>query len=311
MSRFLLPGVLVLGGLLANVGAVRAQERGPRTPPSAPVESGVKIIRSMSTSEMESFLNEMHFDFRKTPSNNPNDKNVVFYDFKKNNYDYRVTYFGGQDLMVDVLFPEAKLETVNNWNRRARFTRAVQYEDNKGKFLALESNFDFLGGVTMDGLKHFFKTYDQEARDFENFLQNEGIRSPAVKDDSTYKGITNDKLERILNNLNINFRKNQGNDSTTYSYTLLGQQVRLINFNGKDIMADAAFKKLSAEQINRYNYNNKFVRVVAYKDNQGEYTALEMNLDCEGGMTDTILSGFILFFEENVSNFSKYVENPK
>ena len=73
-------------------------------------------------------------------------------------------------------------------------------------------------------------------------------------------------------------------------------------------MIDTHFKKISLEDSNRYNLSRKFVRVVNYKDKDVEYTALECNLDCEGGVTEGMIRHWILSFGEDARHFSDYTK---
>ena len=75
---------------------------------------------------------------------------------------------------------------------------------------------------------------------------------------------------------------------------------------GTDLMIDAQFKKLPLETLNDYNLKRKFIRAVAYDIRGTEFTSLETNLDCVGGISDSILRYFIRAFADEVREFTAF-----
>jgi hypothetical protein len=206
--------------------------------------------------------------------------------------------------MLDAVFPALPLERINDWNRKAKFSRATLGKDVKGSFSTLESNIDLIGGVTDGGLTQYFKSFDEELRVFAKFVAD------TASDDQMYVPVTGQKIEAILKSLNFTYEKNELKDGTGqfFDFEASNFKVRLVNFGGKDLMIDAHFKKIPLEDINRWNLEKKFIRAVSYNIKGAEYSALEMNLDCEAGATDGILRNFILGFHEDVKQFAKYVQ---
>ena len=88
----------------------------------------------------------------------------------------------------------------------------------------------------------------------------------------------------------------------------LGHAVQPLRLQAIERLIDAHFKKVSLEDINRWNVEKKFIRAVYYNVKGTEYSVLEMNLDCEVGTTDGILRNFIVGFHEDVKQFAKYVQ---
>ena len=62
------------------------------------------------------------------------------------------------------------------------------------------------------------------------------------------------------------------------------------------------------EEVNAYNLKKKFIRVVNYKSKETEYTALEINLDCEAGVTEQMVRHWIIAFAIDVGTFSDYAK---
>ena len=91
-----------------------------------------------------------------------------------------------------------------------------------------------------------------------------------------------------------------------FDFELNGHKLRLYNFGGKDLMMDVRFRKVSLEDTNRYNLNRKFIRVVNYKGKDTEYTSLEINLDCEVGLSEGMIRHWILSFGEDAQLFAEY-----
>jgi hypothetical protein len=281
---------LLLGWMLGGAAAAQDAKKD---------KADVKTFSQLTTAQTEDLLKKRGLEFKKVETKDPS---TIFYDFKRHDVNVRLTYFGGKDLMLDVAFPGIAFERINEWNRKAKFSRASLIEDVKGTFAALESNIDLIGGVTEGGLVQFFVSFDDDLRLFMQFV------SDSVSD-RVYAPVAGQKLEAILKGLNIVYEKSdtkkEGHDAFTFDAHDF--KVRLVNFGGKDLMIDAQFKKIPLEDVNRWNLEKKFIRAVAHKVNGKEYTALEMNLDCEAGTTDGILRNFIIGFHEDVRQFAKYV----
>ncbi len=270
---------------------------------SVPGRAQEKVLRELSKEQTEEILQKLKITYKKVPSKRDD---VVFYDFEREGHPVRLYWYGGKDLMLDVVFPRIPLEQLNAWNVRAKFSRACLHKEEKGEFAALESNLDLLGGVTEGTVRQFLTTFDEEVKQFAKFVNAGSLDEP------TYKLVTAEKLEAILKELKLEFKKTQvktpgaKGSAVAYDFESNGQKLRLVNFGGEDLMIDAHFKKLPLEDVNQYNVNRPFIRCVAYKVDGKEYTSLEANLDCVGGVSDSILRHFLRTFDEEVKEFSKY-----
>lgn len=262
----------------------------------------VKVFTQLTPDQTEDLLKKFGIDAKKIDTKNAG---TIFYDYKKGNYAIRLYHFAGKDLMLDAVFPKLPLEKINEWNVKAKFSRACIHKDNKGEYMSLESNIDLIGGVTEGALKQFFTSFDDEVALFVRFAGSSTV------DDQLFSPVTSDRIEAVLKSLNIAFEKNElkGNAGQFYDFEASKFKLRLVNFGGKDLMIDAHFKKIPLEDINRWNLEKKFIRAVQYSVKGTEYTALECNLDCEVGTTEGILRNFIVGFQEDVKEFAKYVQD--
>jgi Putative bacterial sensory transduction regulator len=283
--RPLLHGSLVLAVLLAAVSPGKAEDD--------------KIFKTMTPEQTEAFLAKMEIDFKKAESKAPG---TFMYDFKRKSFTMRLYHFDGKDLMVDAVFPAMTLDRVNDWNLKAKFSRATLQKDARGLFVTLESNLDLVGGVTEGALKQFILSFDDEVRLFAKYAGG------AASEEQFFSPVTDEKLGEILKSMSFEYTKKEGKSATLFEFEFENRKFRLTNFAGKDIMLDTAFKKISVEDCNAYNLQKKFIRVVEY-DARGEpHSSLEANLDCEIGTTDGILRYFILGFTEDAKAFGKYVQ---
>ena len=259
-----------------------------------------KVFKQLTAEETEALLQSLKIQFKKTPAKK---EGIFYYDFQRGGQNMRLYWYNGRDLMLDVVFPKLPLDQVNLWNVRAKFSRACLHKDEKGEFTALEANIDLQGGVTEGAVRQFFKVFDDEVKLFAK------LAGGSADDDAVYTKVTSDKLEGVLKGLNIAFKKLEAKGgATAYDFESNNHKLRLVNFGGSDLMIDAHFKKLKLEDVNQYNLNRKFIRCVAYNVKGNEYTSLESNLDCVGGVTDAIVRNFIRAFDIEVTEFSKYVQ---
>ena len=283
--RPFLHGSFVLTILLAAVAPGRAQDD--------------KIFKTMTPDQTEAFLTKMEIEFKKAESKAPG---TFMYDFKRKSITMRLYHFDGKDLMVDAVFPAMAIERVNDWNLKAKFSRATLQKDARGLFVTLESNIDLVGGVTEGALKQFLLSFDDEVRLFAKYAGG------TTNEEQMITPVSDEKLGEILKSMSFEFTKKEGKSATLFEFEFESRKFRLTSFGGKDIMLDTAFKKIPLEDVNGYNLQKKFIRVVAYDARGEQHTSLEANLDCEVGTTEGILRYFVLGFTEDAKTFGKYVQ---
>jgi hypothetical protein len=253
-------------------------------------------------------LKSEKLEFKKTE--NAASRGTWFYDFKRGTFNLRLTYFDGKDLMIDNFFARGvPLDKVNDWNKKAKFSRASLHRDKEGEYLMLEFNLDVVGGITRGNVKQFIARFEQECGNFDRFIGTAAANPnpiPAAVD-KIHGQVTAAVIEQILKNLKADYKKQGGAVGDTYDFKLDGISVRLTNFNGKDLMIDAVFPKSGLAALNKYNIDRKFVRAVYYNVKGNEYTALESNLDCVAGVTDEMIRYFVTNFAADARHFSEYL----
>jgi hypothetical protein len=128
--------------------------------------------------------------------------------------------------------------------------------------------------------------------------------------ETVYKNVSKEKIEAILRELKIEYRSSESKSEGTYYYYFKYENydVRLHNYNGKDLWIDCIFTdKLTPEQVNRWNIRAKLSRAVFIRDGTLETVSLESQIDCLGGVTDAIIKRFIGRFNTELDGFSKFI----
>ncbi|MCI0684837.1 MAG: YbjN domain-containing protein [Gemmataceae bacterium] len=159
-----LVGVLSLA--LAAAGA--AQDKGPQDKGNDKDKSPPKVQRSVTSAKLESILQDMKIKYAKTAGKN---EGVHYYDFERNNFKVRLHNYQGRDLWVDVHFTDkVSLDEINQWNVRAKFSRAVLIKNADKQSTSLEAQIDCEGGVTDGMIRQFILRFDGEIKAFVQFL---------------------------------------------------------------------------------------------------------------------------------------------
>jgi Putative bacterial sensory transduction regulator len=132
------------------------------------------IYRSLTPERIEQILDGMNIKYKKTLPKDGSGvtlKDEYDYDFDRNNYKIRFTLSKGKLLWLSAVFPKAPLETINNWNVQAKFSRAVLDRSGDREFAVVESQIDAAGGVTVEIIRHFIVRFDDEVARFDQFLK--------------------------------------------------------------------------------------------------------------------------------------------
>ena len=127
-----------------------------------------------------------------------------------------------------------------------------------------------------------------------------------------YRTVSNDAVEKILQSLELKYQKaeRKDKDSTTmyFDFTRGGQPFRLYNY-GNDLWIECTFeKKMMAADINRWNAEAKFSRLVLIEQKDKTILSLEAQLDCLGGVTDAAIKQYINRFDEEAKKFAKFAK---
>lgn len=138
------------------------------------------------------------------------------------------------------------------------------------------------------------------------------LASPGASQE-VYRQVSAEKLEALLGKMNISFRKvpSKTEGIVYYHFKRENFEVRLHNYNGKDLWIDSIFNdKMTPEMVNRWNIRAKLSRAVIIKDGAQETISLESQLDCLGGVTDAIITRFISHFDDELKGFSGFIAPP-
>jgi len=217
----------------------------------------------------------------------------------------RLWNFNGKDLMIDVFFPKVEWETINKWNGTAKFSRARLNKDPKSglESTVIESNLDLAGGVTDETVKHFIRSFDQEVSQWGK------TAVPAITEEEIFKKVTPEKLEKVLNELKIQFKKGQGKGNVFYyDFKRNNFDIRLTCFAGEDLMVDCIWPQAPVAKLNQWNLKRNYIRAVLYPGGGMPYVALESNLDCTGGTAESIIRYFITTFDVEVRDFDAHLK---
>jgi hypothetical protein len=270
------------------------------------------VHRKVSAEVLEDTLGSLKIAYRKAVS----EDGPVVYDYERSGYKIRLSNFGGTDLMLAAAFDPVAVDKINAWNIQAKFSRGVLYAGAK-PYAAIESNLDCVGGVTAGAIKQFIRRFDSEVTNFDKFLGERRSASDAgpaaPRKDKVYPDASRELIEKVLRGLKIEYRKTAANNGAgfTYDFERHNFPVRLIDFGGKDLMLSAEFPKASLQQINDFNLKRNFIRAVLYNEGNRTFTALERNLDAEGGVTEDILRNFISRYDGDLQEFQRYLGGQK
>lgn len=136
------------------------------------------------------------------------------------------------------------------------------------------------------------------------------VLAPSGAQEKAYRSVSNEKMESILKELNIVYKKTAGKAEGVffYNYERNKFKIRLHNYGGKDLWIDALFNdKSSLQEVNRWNTKAKFSRAVLIQDKDRETISLESQVDCLGGITDANLKLFINRFDTEIADFVKFL----
>jgi hypothetical protein len=265
---------------------------------------GTTIYRKIAPETLETILTALKIEFQKKP--NPADDTHLLYSFAKKNHRVVLHYYDGRDLMLMSVFDAIPLVAINEWNQAAKFSRAILSRDDKGEVSTVEANLDLAGGVTDDTIKHFIRRFDDDLNKYETH-----VARLLTRDEETFKTADSERLERILRELKIEFKKISAKTPghVFFEFRRNEQKVRLHSFHGTDLMLAATFQPAALEKVNKYNAERKFVRAVLYQPADADaYTTLESCLDCQGGVTDGIIRYFIGTFADEMREFEGYLK---
>jgi hypothetical protein len=138
-----------------------------------------------------------------------------------------------------------------------------------------------------------------------------GALAAAQAQETVYRSVSSEKIEAILKDLDITYKKSAGKKDNifTYDFERKGTKVRLYNYGGEDLWIESDFNDmLTLEDVNRWNMRAKFSRAVMVKEGANATISLEAQIDCALGITDGMMRQFVLRFDGEVQAFAKFLK---
>jgi hypothetical protein len=135
--------------------------------PGRTQEKKEAVPRGASSEVLEKVLGDLKIQSKKTAGKSAN---TYFYNYDRNNFKIRLGNHGGEALWLAAAFPKASLQQINQWNVRAKFSRAVLNREGERETSLVEAQLDCRGGVTAGIIRQFLERFDNEVRDFDRFL---------------------------------------------------------------------------------------------------------------------------------------------
>jgi len=126
------------------------------------------------------------------------------------------------------------------------------------------------------------------------------------------RDVSNETVEKVLQGIGLKFTKAPPKDKDAallyFEFTRSDLPVRLKNY-GKDLWIETTVdKKLRLDDVNRWNADAKFSRLVLIENKDSTTLSLEAQLDCTGGVTEAAIRQFVNRFDEETKKFAKFVK---
>ena len=129
-----------------------------------------KIYREFEADHLGNLLKDLDIKFKMTQ---PAKQEKTFeFEFERNNYNIRMKLTQGKVIGLAAFFPKVSLEKINEWNRKAKFSRASLSTVDGREYAVVDGQLNTGGGVTDGMVKHFLRRFDEEVARFDNFLRN-------------------------------------------------------------------------------------------------------------------------------------------
>jgi hypothetical protein len=155
MMKITITSSLALGSMLFFVSSATRADK-------------AKVFRVLPNPQLEKIMRDAEISFKQVPAK---EEGVTFYDYERGTFKMRLHNYGGKDLWLEAIFPAAPLETVNRWNQRTKFSRAVLVKEDEGDSVSLEVQLDCTGGVTEGMVRRLFSRFDEDVQAFSEFLK--------------------------------------------------------------------------------------------------------------------------------------------
>ena len=127
-----------------------------------------------------------------------------------------------------------------------------------------------------------------------------------------YRTVSNETVEKILQGLEIKYQKEErkGKEASImlFDFKRGDNTYRLFNYQN-DLWIECTFEqKMKPEDVNRWNAEAKFSRLVLIEQKDKAMLSLESQLDCLGGVSDAVIRQYINRFDEEAKRFAKFMK---
>lgn len=131
-----------------------------------------------------------------------------------------------------------------------------------------------------------------------------------VSQTKSYRQVPNEAVEKVLQSLELKYQKDEPKDKAGVMFFEFKRgelAYRLYNY-GNDLWIETVLdKKLPLDEVNRWNAEAKFTRLVLIEQKDKTSLSLEAQLDCAGGVTDAVIRQYINRFDEEAKKFTKFM----
>jgi hypothetical protein len=127
---------------------------------------------------------------------------------------------------------------------------------------------------------------------------------PVSAQETVVRKVSASFLESVLKHDHIVFKKNAGKGFTSYAFKRNSLNMELFNYGGNDLLLVATFEQAPLSVINAWNVRAKFSRAVLYTVDGRSFSAVEMGLDCRGGVTFMTVQRFLAVFDNEARGFA-------
>jgi hypothetical protein len=132
----------------------------------------------------------------------------------------------------------------------------------------------------------------------------------ARSQNKVYRQIPNDVIEKVLDELKIKYEKKESKDKSSsvvhFDFKRGDIDFRLYNYGNDLWIESTSDKSMKPDDVNRWNAEAKFSRLVLIEQKDKMTLSLESQLDCAGGVTDAAIRQYINRFDEEARKFAKF-----
>jgi Putative bacterial sensory transduction regulator len=136
------------------------------------------------------------------------------------------------------------------------------------------------------------------------------LTADVVAQTKVYRAVSNETIEKTLQSLDIKYQKSTPKEkdgaSMYFDFTRGSNNYRLKNYSTDLWIEQTIDKKMPLEDVNRWNAEAKFSRLVLIDLKDKTTLSLEFQLDCVGGVTDAMVKQYINRFDEEAKRFAKF-----